>query len=86
MINYGLIPEHCRNSVRAYIEEHKPLGGFLTAVFSNNLVEAFGKADRVNSAYIRDYANFLYNEVPLSCWGNRKMVEAWIALGKDDED
>ena len=77
-MNYELIPEHCRESVRAYIEERHPIGGFLTAVFSNDLVLAHGTADSTNLAALHDYCNFLYNEAPSSCWGSKDKVFDWL--------
>lgn len=77
-INYSKLPEHCREGVKHYIEEGVPLGHFLTAVFSNQLVEAFGLADPVNTERMRDYADFLYNEAPSPCWGSKEIVAAWL--------
>lgn len=37
---------------RNYIERGILYGGFLYAVFTNNLVQAFEKADDVNTAYM----------------------------------
>lgn len=77
-INYSKLPEHCRDGVRRYIEDGDPIGHFLTAVFENDLVHAFGLADEVNSARMRDYAAFLYNEAPSPCWGSKAVVEVWL--------
>lgn len=36
-------------------------GGFVQAVVSNNLMEAFGRADSINQEYMGFYAYVLYN-------------------------
>lgn len=77
-INYGRLPEHCREGVRLYVEEGVPVGDFLTAVLENNLVEAFARADEVNAERMRDYADFLWNEAPSPCWGSGEKVAKWL--------
>ena len=77
-MNYELIPEHCRESVRTCIEERHPIGGFLTAVFSNDLVLAHGTADSINLAALHNYCDFLYNEALSPCWGSKDKVLAWL--------
>ena len=54
---YGNIPEHMMASLKAYIMEGRPVGHFLTAVLSNNLFEAFSRADDENASVMRDYVN-----------------------------
>ena len=80
-IDYSAIPAHCQDSMKAYVETGRPVGGFLTAVLSNDFMEAFAAADEVNSRCIRQYALFLYNEAPPACYGSRKTVMAWIERG-----
>lgn len=54
------------------------MGGFLTALFSNNLVDTFGKADSYNSAHLREWVQWLYNRVPARAWG--KDFQSWKGL------
>ena len=72
-----LIPSHCQESVQEYIEYGIPPGGFLTKVFANDLVGAFGKADDINEAHMRNYAMFLYCHAPTDCWGSYEKVRDW---------
>lgn len=74
-------PEHCRDSVQNYIEKGHPVGGFLYAVFCNDLVDAFNHAHSVNSRRLHDYAEFLYNYAPQACYGSPEAYEAWIKSG-----
>ena len=59
-INYDKLPEHMRAGVRGYIEEGGHIGGFLTALFSNDLVKAYGKADGPNLNYMEIWIDFLH--------------------------
>jgi hypothetical protein len=78
MINYEMLPEHCRDGMKLYIEHGIPPGSFLMAVLENNLVEAFGRADDVNINRLYDYASFLYNQAPSGCWGSKEKVSKWM--------
>lgn len=78
-INYDLLPEHIRPAVRRYIEEGTPVGGFLTAVITNNLSMAFGQADEINLSRLFDIVNFFWTEAPGPCWGSRDKMQAWMA-------
>ena len=69
------------DSLVRYIERGYPVGGFLTAVLTNNLVESYGRADSRNIEVLRAYVSFLYNNCPTGCWGSREKVDAWIAKG-----
>lgn len=77
MPNYEMIPKHCRNGMKRYIEWGVIPGDFLQAVISNNLKESFERADDINIERLFDYVNFLYNEAPLACWGSKETMIAW---------
>lgn len=74
------IPDHCRESARRYILRGTPLGSFLRAVFSNDLVGAARTADPSNLASLPQYAELLY-WVPIPCWGSRTIVDGWTRIG-----
>jgi len=76
------IPEHVMCSLCAYIEEHRHVGHFLTAVLQNDLKEAVGRADDHNLANLPAYVGYLYNEAPSSCWGSPEKVKEWLANEK----
>ena len=84
-LEYAIIPVHCRESVREYIENGRPMGGFLTLVFSNDLAAAALKADHLNASSMRQYAKFLYN-VPRNVWGSREIVDAWIKTKREERE
>lgn len=73
------IPAHMLESLTRYIRHGLPVGDFLTAVLSNDLSEACGRADDNNLANLPAYAAYLYNEAPSPCHGSRAKVDAWLA-------
>jgi hypothetical protein len=75
---YPLIPDHMRQAAIAWVKDGVPPGSFLTAVLSNNFVEAFMHADGTNLKHMVEWAEWLYNEIPSQCWGSRDRMDFWI--------
>ena len=73
------IPERMMGAIDRYITKGILPGGFLTAVFSNDLAEACTNADDENLANLPAYVSYLYNEVPSNCWGSPEIVRDWLA-------
>lgn len=71
------LPEHMRSAVELYLTHGILPGGFLTAVLENKLIEAAVKADHINIQRLRDWADFVYNWLPATCWGSETFVKAW---------
>lgn len=84
-IDYSGLPEGLRDGMRNYIEESLPAGHFLTAVLSNNLTEAFGRADALNIVLMHSIVQWVYNEAPSTCWGSPEKVRAWLMPRGEDE-
>ena len=76
---YDRLPEAMQEHARDYVEKHQEVGGFLTAVLSNDLVGAFARADRDNLAAMGDWTLWLFNDIPSACWGTPEKVRAWTA-------
>lgn len=85
MTSYDKLPEHMQHAAQDYVEKHRPVGHFLYAVLTNNLVDSFGKADEINFARMADWAEWLWNEAPARCWGSQEKVETWLDEEADDE-
>jgi hypothetical protein len=79
--DWSLIPDYMRHGIEAYVMHGVPPGGFLTALFANDLMGALGKADDTNIGRIKDYGTFLYNFTPSGCHGSREVVGKWIDSG-----
>lgn len=69
------------DSVERYVIHGITMGGFLTALFENDLMEAASRADDHNLAALGQWAAVLYNDVPSACKGSKKAVADWIARG-----
>lgn len=80
MAEHG-IPDYMRGGLIRYFNNRLPPGGFLTAVLSNDLMEAFSHADETNRHCMRAYVMWLYNEAPgrsSGAWGSPEAVEKWL--------
>lgn len=72
------IPDHMMDGLIYYVLDHRPVGQFLTAVLSNDLMGAAAHADPFNLSALHRYARFLYNHAPSGCYGSREKVEEWL--------
>ena len=75
------VPEHIHESIIAYVMVGQPVGSFLTAVFENNLMEAFKCADDMNLDAMHNIVRFIYEDVPSTCHGSPEKVKKWIEIG-----
>ena len=80
-IDYQGLPERLRSGMRHYIEEHEPVGSFLTSVLENDLRLACCQADPEMLPQLRAIAVWLYCEAPPSCYGSRELVRGWLDKG-----
>ena len=76
-----MIPEYTKQAIDAYVQDHRPVGDFLTAVLSNDLALSFGRADEENRRALFDIVSYCWNEIPGPCWGSPKKVRAWLEVG-----
>lgn len=76
----GDLPAQSAEAARKYIVERVRPGGFLLALFSNQLVEAYLRADELNLAAMPAWVKFLTNEAPFTCWGSPQKVQDWLSL------
>ena len=78
------MPERTEESLKRYVDKRTPTGGFLEALLSNDLFDAFSKGDIENIANMYAIVAYVYNVMPSTCWGSREKVKAW--LGSYDVD
>lgn len=71
------IPDYMGYGIRDYLERGILPGSFLTAVFSNNLVEAASCADEINLRNLPAYAAYLQSKMPIGSWGSTEKVYGW---------
>jgi len=80
------IPAYMMEPLLAYVREHRPIGGFLAAVFSNDFEQVCARADTANLANLPAYAAYLFNDAPAGCWGSPEKVRAWLERGRPAEE
>lgn len=80
-----LIPPYMVDAVKRYIINGIQPGSFLTAVLSNDLREAFARADDENAAHMHNWVKFFYNYAPSGCWGSPEKVQAWMARAQQEQ-
>lgn len=61
-----------------YAKFRIPTGSFLHAVLSNDLMEAMGRADEENIEDIVEICQYIYNNLPIACYGSTKAVREWL--------
>jgi len=69
-------------SLRRYVEDHRPPGGFLRACLENDFLEAVARYDRYSPepyAELRAIAAWIYFEAPSECHGSPEKVKAWLS-------
>jgi len=68
-----------REGMRAYVEEARPVGGFLKSVIANDLGGAVARADPVSFRQLKEIMLFVHNDIPSGCHGSYTVYETWIA-------
>ena len=77
--NPDLCPENYVQEIQRYVEHGLEPGGFLTAVLSNNLTEAFQRADDAATEALPHIVGYIYNRIPSNTWGSPAKVAAFLA-------
>lgn len=75
------LPSHMHDGMMRYIEYGIEPGGFAMAVLANDLGMAVGRADSTNGHFLKQWALFCYNDIPMDSKGSYEKVNAWIAAG-----
>jgi hypothetical protein len=70
-----------QDGARRYIENGIPPGSFMKAVICNDFMDAFKRADDVNTEFMREWAAFFYNDAPNGCHGSEEHFKDWIKSG-----
>ena len=84
--DYTQIPDHMMTSLVAYKDKRQPAGHFLTAVLEGDLHTACSRADDTNMWLLPVYSMFLYNEMPIGCWGSREKVYWLLGFQGEGDD
>ena len=81
-----LIPAYSMSSIHRYIDEHQRVGGFLTAVLSNDLAGSIRRADPDNLGALLSILGYLHYDAPAQCWGSPEKVRRWLEIVPIDEE
>lgn len=82
--SYWRIPEHTFQALKRYIENRTPIGDFLYAVLTNDLMRAAVRADNQNRAKIYEICCFVHNEIPAISHGSKDKVQKWLKGGEQE--
>ncbi len=74
---YG-VPERIADSLKHYVVDRRPTGDMLFAVLSNDLFEAFARADDEVIFCMQGIVRLVYNELPSQAWRNKETVQKWL--------
>ena len=75
------LPEWAIESLNEYVRIGRDTGDFLEAVLSNDLMDAFGRADDFNRDLMFQYVGYVYNKMPIGCHGSRSIYKNWCESG-----
>jgi hypothetical protein len=73
------LPGHMVEGVERYLFDGIPPGGFLTAILCNNLKESVKRADTHNILFLKEWAEFMINDLPGTSQGSEKKVKEWLS-------
>lgn len=71
------VPVHIRDSIVHYILSGRYVGGFLSAVISNDLKGAVMLADDKNIEALPEIVGYFYEWAPGTCWGSPEALKKW---------
>lgn len=72
------VNDYVQQALVNYFVRKLPPGSFLTAVLSNDLVDAAGRADHINTENLASIAKWVANRAPTGSWGSREHVASWL--------
>jgi hypothetical protein len=78
------IPENTEANIRRYVNYRIDPGDFLKAVLTNDLFEAYNRADEDNIVAMFFIVRFIFNQVPRCCWGEKETVRDWMNGDRDN--
>jgi len=85
-IDPSLIPPAILEGLKNYAGMGKPVGGFLEAVLSNDLMTAFHAADAYSRVGMASRLAYIYNDMPSQCHGSVECYRAGIGMHKAVRD
>lgn len=84
MVDYSHIDTHGYDGLPGlhalvgYSEHKTPVGDFLYGMLTNDLRKAFSYADANSQKHMCELFKFIYNRLPMDCWGSEKAYSDWM--------
>lgn len=75
------IPGYMVDGLLLYLFDGCRPGDFLYCILANDFAHAAAQADAANSLCLFQWAGVLLNAVPVTAWGSRERVAAWVEGG-----
>lgn len=72
------IPQRTIDTIDDYYKRGLQPGSFVRAVLENDLKAAFSCADMENRLAMFDIVQYVYNNLPIGCYGSPKLVDEWL--------
>jgi hypothetical protein len=82
--DFGQVSQVILEGINRHVLYHQRVGHFLTAVLTNNLREAFARADEGNQKTMFQIVSYCHNQIPGCCWGTPEKVKAWTEMDPKD--
>ena len=82
--HYWKVPERTLNSLDNWAKKGWDGGSFVMACLENDFTRAVGCADKENSGALPGIAKYMYNELPLRCWGSPKIISQWANIIEEE--
>ena len=78
-INYSKAPNQSMvAAIKRYVDKGIMPGHFLTALFSDKLTDTFARADGSNTVVLREWVQWVYNEMPSDLVGSLGKMAAHV--------
>ncbi len=81
--DFSQIRQNIVEGINRFVLLHERKGHFITAVLSNDMREAFARADEENIRTMFQIVSYCHNEIPGVCWGSPEKVKAWLDVPRE---
>lgn len=79
------IPELTMGALRRWVDHGIWPGSFLTSVLQDNLFQSVHRADEENRAALGALVVYIFNNVPVACWGSEESMLEWQAYRQNQK-
>ena len=73
--------QHIIGAIDRYVQNGIPAGSCTEAILSNDLFDAFGRADIDTRNGMFEIVSYIHNHCPIGCHGSREAYRDWVRMG-----